>query len=505
MIDVEHSSPDGKGAYGFAMEFRVLGNVEVLDRGSRKTVGGPKQRGVLALIVSQAGAVVSVDRIIEDVWGESPELNARRSLQTHVSKIRAEIGDVIGHRGDGYFFSADPQSIDAVRFEALEREASEVLDEDPDAASALLREALGLWRGHPYADVDSRGELGPEITRLNELRLTTLSTRIEVDLALGRHRELIGELEALAAEFPLREGFRAQLMVALYRSGRQADALRAYERGRRYLGEEVGIDPSPDLRRLEQQILEQDESLDLVQGPAIQQVAVLVVDVGDTRHLGTLDPVDRDALVDTVGDALAFAADDTDGNVFAHRGAASYVSFREVSQAARAVVAMVDHLGGWEVPNLPRAAIDVGDVEIQPGGELSGAPIARAATLVAAAHRGQVLLSAQANRVLTASEEGGWQVRSLGSHQFHGFDRASLVYQLVLGGQDGFPPLRTDTDPLALPRRGQGLPGYELRDLVGSGGFWRRLSGVSGVGRSGSGRQGDQIRICQSPRLCPAV
>lgn len=151
------------------------------------------------------------------------------------------------------------------------------VDDEPNAAASMLREALAMWRGHPYADVDGRTVFEPEITRLGELRLSALGARIDADLAVGRHRELVGELEALTVEHPLRERLRAQQMLALYRSGRQTEALRAFERTRVYLGDEIGIDPSPELRALEHQILDHDPALDIPALPSVTQRAVVEV------------------------------------------------------------------------------------------------------------------------------------------------------------------------------------------------------------------------------------
>jgi len=264
-------------AYASRMDFRVLGPVEVRHDGVGLAVGGSKQRSILALLVVNVGQPVSLDRIVDGVYGEEAAEGARHSVQTFISAIRREIGDVVGKEPGGYELTVDTRSIDAVRFEEQVREAMASVDDEPNAAASMLREALAMWRGHPYADVDGRTVFEPEITRLGELRLSALGARIDADLAVGRHRELVGELEALTVEHPLRERLRAQQMLALYRSGRQTEALRAFERTRVYLGDEIGIDPSPELRALEHQILDHDPALDLPALPSVTQRAVVEV------------------------------------------------------------------------------------------------------------------------------------------------------------------------------------------------------------------------------------
>jgi predicted ATPase/DNA-binding SARP family transcriptional activator len=244
------------------MDVLVLGPVAVLQEAERVPIGGPKQRGVIALLATNVGSPISLDRIVAGIYGDDAPSRAARSVQTFVSALRRELGDVISKDGTGYSLVIDPMSIDAIRFEHQVQEGMALVDDDPELAANSLREALALWRGEPYADVNNTGIFTPEVTRLTEIRLSALGSRIDAELANGRHRELIGELEAIISDHPLRERFRGQVMLAYYRSGRQADALRAFERTRTYLAEELGIDPSPELRDLEQRVLEQDPALD---------------------------------------------------------------------------------------------------------------------------------------------------------------------------------------------------------------------------------------------------
>lgn len=241
-----------------------MGPIEVHSAGNPIRVGGVKQRSILALLIANQGRAVSTDRIVEDVYGEAAGGGIRRSVQSTVSLLRRDLGDVIVGTGDGYLFDAPRLAVDAARFEDGVAAGLETLEIDPERAATLLRDALGLWRGDPYADVDGRAVFESEIVRLCELRLVALEARVDADLGCGRHREVLGELEALTAEFPLRERLWGLWMLALYRAGRQAEALAAYQRLRTMLGEELGIEPSTELRVLEEQILLQDPVVDLV-------------------------------------------------------------------------------------------------------------------------------------------------------------------------------------------------------------------------------------------------
>jgi WD40 repeat protein/DNA-binding SARP family transcriptional activator/tRNA A-37 threonylcarbamoyl transferase component Bud32 len=247
------------------VDFTVLGPVGAMDGGDPVRVGGPKQRTVLALLLAEAGRSVPDDVLIQGVWGDEAAPGARGTLQTYVFNLRAELGDLLTREGDGYRLAVERDRVDALRFEDALSASGPLVAGDPAAAAASLREALALWRGHPFADLPGSERLEAEARRLEELRLRAVEQRIDAELALGLHAELIAELEVLCTEYPLSERFRAQHMLALYRSGRQAEALRAYQKTRGYLAEELGIDPSAELRNLEQRILDQDPALHLEQ------------------------------------------------------------------------------------------------------------------------------------------------------------------------------------------------------------------------------------------------
>jgi DNA-binding SARP family transcriptional activator len=229
-------------------------------------LGGPKQRSLLAMLVLHANEVVSSSRLIDALWGERPPATALAAVHNYASQLRREVGleDVLVTRAPGYVLELDPDQLDLRRFERLVEEARGAVGE---SAAAKLREALMLWRGAPFADFAFEPFAQTEIVRLEELWLVALEGRIEADLASGRHAELVGELEALVRGHPLRERLRAQLMVALYRSGRQAEALEAYQNARDTLVDELGIEPREELRRLQRAILDQDPSLELASLP----------------------------------------------------------------------------------------------------------------------------------------------------------------------------------------------------------------------------------------------
>jgi WD40 repeat protein/serine/threonine protein kinase/DNA-binding SARP family transcriptional activator len=208
------------------------------------------------------------DRLIDGIWGDDPPEKARHTLQAYVSELRGILDDSIEWTGHGYQLILESGQVDSVEFEQLLERARAVVVDDAHRAAEMLELGLGLWRGEPFADLRDAIVLQPEIQRLQQLRLAAIEARINADLALGRHQQLVEELDTLTREFPYREMFRAQHMLALYRCGRQAEALRALTRTRTLLREELGIDPSPDLQTLEEQILRHDPALDVLPPPA---------------------------------------------------------------------------------------------------------------------------------------------------------------------------------------------------------------------------------------------
>src|SRR5919109_4671338 len=248
------------------MDFRILGPLAVADDDQELPVGGGKQRALLALLLTHPNEVLSSDRLIDDLWGAEPPPTAAKMLQNYVSRLRRTLGangagTVLETRGSGYLLRVESGERDLDRFEELLERARATLGGDPEKAARLLREALALWRGPPLSEFAYEPFAQAEIARLEELRIEAIEERIEADLAVGRHAELVAELGRLVHEHRFRERLRAQLMLALYRCGRQADALASYRDARRALVQELGLEPGPQLRELERAILAQDEKL----------------------------------------------------------------------------------------------------------------------------------------------------------------------------------------------------------------------------------------------------
>ncbi|WP_239146997.1 AfsR/SARP family transcriptional regulator, partial [Planobispora rosea] len=247
------------------MWFGVLGAVEVRDaEGEAIAVGGPRVRALLAMLAIEAGRLVTTEWLIDGLYGDQPPANAANALQSQVFRLRRQLrgaGAVEGHPA-GYRLAAAAEDVDAHRFERLALAGRRALAAgDPAGAAVLLRDALALWRGPAFADVGDAPFAAGHATRLEELRLGAVEDRIEAELAMGGHRTLVGELRDLVAGHPLRERTRGQLMRALYGSGRQAEALAAYEEARRVLAEELGTEPGPDLAALHLAVLRGDPSL----------------------------------------------------------------------------------------------------------------------------------------------------------------------------------------------------------------------------------------------------
>jgi predicted ATPase/DNA-binding SARP family transcriptional activator len=246
------------------MEFGILGPLEVTSAGDTVAVPGARQRTLLAVLAVHLGEVVSVDRLVDMIWGEEPPANPRNALQSQVSQLRRHLGDegqgLVVSQPPGYVLRADPDTVDAARFEALVREGREALrDGDQDRAAGRLGAALELWRGPPLGEFAGHAFADLAAARLEELRLGAVEDRIEAGLRAGRHAELVADLETLVAEHPLRERPRGQLMLALSRAGRQADALEVFRDTRRVLDEELGIDPGRDLVSLYEKLLRQED------------------------------------------------------------------------------------------------------------------------------------------------------------------------------------------------------------------------------------------------------
>jgi DNA-binding SARP family transcriptional activator len=275
------------------LEFLILGPLEVWQAGRRLPLSGEKRRALLALLLLNTGRVVASERLIDELWGNDPPETGAKALQMHVSLLRKALEtaggqDIVVTRPPGYVMDLDPDAVDLHRFERLTREGEAALRRgDSEEASERLSGALALWRGPALAEFGFAPFARAAARRLEELRLAALEARIEADLALGRHGELVAELEELIAEHPFRERLRGQLMLALYRAGRQADALALYQTTRHALAEELGIEPGEKLRDLHRAILRHDPELEL---PSPESEA-------DPRGVPQRPPSERSILV----------------------------------------------------------------------------------------------------------------------------------------------------------------------------------------------------------------
>ena len=273
-------------------DFRILGPLEVAQGGQLVSLPGARQRALLAILLLHVGEAVSTDQLIDELWGDEPPEAGSAALRVRVSQLRRALGpagELLVTRPPGYALALAPEQLDLRRFERLvEAGGAALAREDPAAAVERLQEALALWRGPPLADFSYAQFAHSAIVRLEELRLAAIELRVEAQLALGDHAQLAGELQALVLEHPLRERLCGQLMLALYRVGRQADALEAYRAARRRLVDEIGLEPGPELHDLERRILAQDEGLMVdrrAHRPAARTILVLA------GHDVTLDPL----------------------------------------------------------------------------------------------------------------------------------------------------------------------------------------------------------------------
>lgn len=330
------------------MEFRILGPLEVRDGDRAIPIGTGRQRALLALLILNANETVSTDRIVDELWGERAPRTAQKVIQNQVSRLRRALVDgLLVTRGSGYALELAHGQRDLDRFEQLLEQGAEAsATGDADRAAELLRRAVDLWRGEPLAEFPDAPFARIEIARLDERRLAAVEQLIDAELRLGRHHDLVGELRSLVAAHPLRERLRAQLMVALYRSRRQADALAVYQDTRRALVEELGIEPSPELQQLERSILQQDRALEL----GTRNAATATRPVQDREPF-----VGREREQKALGAGLADALRGT-GRLFLLSGEPGIGKSRLANQfAARARAEGVRVLAGrcWEAGGAP--------------------------------------------------------------------------------------------------------------------------------------------------------
>jgi class 3 adenylate cyclase len=416
------------------VEVRLLGTLEVGVEGRPVELRRQKQRALLALLALRAGEVVSTDRLVDELWGESPPRTAIGSLQNLVSELRKVLGaNALITRPPGYLLDVDRDAVDAHRFERLAREAR---DAAPRERAALLREALKLWRGPALADVQLEHSSASEPARLEELRLAAWEDRLEAEIEVGQHGAAVGELESLVAKHPLRERAVGLLMLALYRAGRQAEALEAYRRSRERLVDELGIDPSPELQRLEQAILRHDADLDRPDAPRTRlpapepdrrkTVTIMFADLVDSSELGArLDAELLRRVLDGYFEVVRDAVERHGGVVEKFIGDAAMAVFGvptvhedDALRAVRAAWQLRDSLadagaeltGDQGIPLQVRIGLNTGEVLVRgaESGEsfATGTAVNVAMRLEQAALPGEVLLGEATYRLVSHAVQG---------------------------------------------------------------------------------------------------
>jgi predicted ATPase/DNA-binding SARP family transcriptional activator/class 3 adenylate cyclase len=498
----------------------VLGPLEVLDGERRVPLGSSKQRLLLATLLVHANEVVSVDRLTDILWGDDQPVDAVATLQTYVSRLRASLEPATDRRAEdraptlltrppGYLLQTREDEVDAASFERLLAEGQQLAAADePAAAAQVLDEALARWRGHAFAEFAFDEFAQAEAARLEELRRVALNERVEANLRLGRHAELIGELEAIVAADPLRDQSRGQLMLALYRSGRQAEALRAYQDLRRDLGAELGIEPSPALRELEAAIVRQEPWLDWTPRPPSHlggppspgrderpggPVTFLFTDlVGSTRLWEEHPEAMREALArhDAI---LREAIESNGGEVVKVTGDGAHAVFATAAEAVEAAVGAQLSLGSEEWHDIPslrvRMGLNTGTAEHRDG-DYFGPALNRAARLMSVAHGGQVLASLVTQELAHPHLRKGTDFLELGAHRLRDLPRPERIFQVLAPGlPDEFPPCTWADDSMTnLPRQVTSFVGRE-RDpetlmAVLSEVRLVTLTGVGGVGKT---------------------
>jgi DNA-binding SARP family transcriptional activator len=438
------------------MEFRILGPLEVLDEGRAVALGGSKQRALLALLLVHANETLTTDRLIDELWGDRPPASAAKNVQMQVSRLRkalaaAAAGGLVVTRERGYELELDPEWLDSHRFERLRDEGrSELAAGHPERAVAALEAALAMWRGAPLGDLAYEPFAQREIARLEDLRVGAFEQLIEARLALGSHAEVISQLESLIAEHPYRERLRAQLMLALYRCDRQADALQAYQDARLALVEEMGIEPGERLRELERAILAQDPALAAPvgrddedagpRGPAPAElptgvVTFLLTDIEGSSGLWEADPEGMDSALELHDELIARSVDAHAGRLLKTKGEgdATVTAFRRSSDAVAAAVGIQEALGAASWPGglelRVRIALHTGEAH-ERAGDYFGPALNRAARLRSLARGGATVVSQATAEIVRDRLPREVELIDLGRHELRGLSRPENVFEL---------------------------------------------------------------------------
>jgi predicted ATPase/DNA-binding SARP family transcriptional activator len=425
------------------LDFRILGPLEVSSDGETVDVGGPKQRALLAMLLIEANRVVAQDRLIEALWEDEPPETAAKALQVYVSQLRKALGrDRLETRAPGYVLRIAAGELDSEQFVQLQREGR-------------FDEALALWRGAPLSDFTYRRFAQTEVARLEEARLGCVESRIERDLERGLHHEVVGELETLVRAHPLRESLRRQLMLALYRSGRQAEALDVYQLGRAAEVAELGIEPGRALRDLQQAILNQDAALDAPASAARAHdrgslprgtVTLLFADVeGSTRLVYTIGGERYRDVRARARELIRASAGSHRGHEVDWAGDGVFLAFEHARDAVAAAIELQRALAGepWGHDEAVRMRIGIhtGEPDATEDGYV-GIDVHLAARICAAGHGGQIVVSRRVKDLV--AEGAGLAFRPLGSHRLRDVESPQPLFQLVVPGlEETFPPLNT--------------------------------------------------------------
>ena len=490
------------------MDFRILGPFEVAGAGGVVDLRGAKRRGLLACLVVHAGQPMSTDRLVDELWGDGGSAAATRTVQTYVSQLRKLLrgeGADLETRAGGYVLKVDPVQVDASRFERAITVAG--AESDPGRRLAVLDEALGWWRGSPLGEFAGAGWADREARRLDALCHQARQRRYDALLDLDRAGEAVGELELLVGAHPLDERFWAQLMLALYRSGRQGDALGAYQQARRHLVDELGIEPGPELVDLEHRILDHDPTLATPTVPTVAKQTTparsagngwhprtfLLTDIVDSVPLWERDPP---AMSDAVArhDALVHDAVGASGGELVRtkgEGDSTFSVFDHPAKAVAAAVAVQEAVGGemWPTaaPLRVRAGVHTGDAEPRDG-DWYGPAVNRAARLRALADAQATLVSGVTAGLVADQLPDTVRLLYRGRRVLRGIERPEEVWELVAA----------DDPRLAIPRlaRAGGLP-VALTRFVGRAADFdhltrliedERLVTLTGPGGSGKTR-----------------
>jgi predicted ATPase/class 3 adenylate cyclase len=432
------------------MDFRILGPLEVLDEDRAVTLSGSKQRALLALFLVHANETLTTDRLIDELWGAHPPARAAKTVQMHVSRLRRALGadgGMIVTREGGYELRLRPEQLDSLQFEWLSAQGSGDLGAGrPEAALERLAAALSLWHDSPLADLAYEPFAQRETERLLELRAATLEHLIEAKLLLGRQSEVIVDLERLVAEHPYRERLRAQLMLALYRSERQAEALQAYQDARRRLVEDLGIEPGERLRELERQILAQDPSLSAPETrveadgakPAqlpTGEVTFMLTDIEGSTVLWEAQREGMAVALRLHDELIARTVHENGGRLLKSKGEGDSTMsvFSRASDAVSTAVALQEALGAMEWPDglepRVRIALHTGETE-EHGGDYFGPVLNRAARMRSLREGGVTVVSQATAEVVRDLLPDEVELIDLGRHALRGLARPENVFEL---------------------------------------------------------------------------